>query len=119
MSVPVHVVVTGGREYQDRKTVEQTLDDLPIAKLYVGDAKGADRLAHHWAIKRKVPYQMFVANWKLYGGTAGRIRNEEMVATAAMQPVRTILVAFPGGEGTRDCVQRARHHGLAVMRVTL
>jgi hypothetical protein len=111
----VRVCVTGGREYGDRAHVYRILDAVhrkrPITLLLEGGACGADRLARDWAISRGVDFQTFEANWALYPGRAGNIRNSRMLREG--RPA--LVVAFPGGSGTRDMTVKTVRAGIPML----
>lgn len=108
------VVVTGGRDYQDISMIFAVLESLKIEKLFVGDATGADQLAREWAEFTKTPFKEFKAKWTEHGKSAGPIRNGEMLDEAGDD---AIVVAFLGGNGTRNCVNQAHERGMIVLRV--
>lgn len=111
--------VTGGRTYAERAVLFEVLDVThelwPIDALAHGACPtGADALADAWCIARCVECVRFPANWRRYGGrrAAGPIRNRHMLGT--FKP--DVVIAFPGGTGTADCVSLARHaFGIAVL----
>jgi predicted polyphosphate/ATP-dependent NAD kinase len=108
----LNVAVTGGRWYDDQAEVSRILDEV-LAKygpfvLFHGNATGADTLAKFWAIDRGIEHKPFKANWASFGKAAGPIRNREMVKHADM------LIAFPGGKGTNDCIKTATMAGVPV-----
>jgi hypothetical protein len=78
-----------------------------------GAATGADRLAQAWARNRLIPDREFDANWPEHGGGAGAIRNQRMIDEGKPD----LVVAFPGGPGTDDLMQRAKLHGVKVIEV--
>lgn len=109
------VLVTGGRRYADRARLFAVLDAIHAERsidVVIDGAcpTGADELAHQWADDRGVEHLPFRADWPRYGPAAGPIRNERMVHEGAPD----VVVAFPGGRGTRDCVMRARDAGILV-----
>lgn len=111
------VLVTGGRDYQDWETVFRVLDEIHktngICKIVHGDAHGADSIASDWAVSRHVESAMYYANWKEFGKAAGQRRNQYMLDDA--KP--SLVVAFPGGKGTRNMVSLAISRGIPVHRV--
>ena len=113
----LRVLVCGGRNYHDQEHVWTTLSELnakqPIGLLIHGAATGADRLAQAWALSRLIPDREFDSNWPKYGGAAGEIRNRHMIDEGKPD----LVVAFPGGPGTTDLVQRAKLHGVKVIEV--
>jgi YspA, cpYpsA-related SLOG family len=113
----VVVLVCGGRNYNDIDFLEKTLDDLAekyrITKLIHGEAKGADMMANDWAFSRDIPRRGYRAKWEKHGNSAGPIRNQQMLDEG--QP--ELVVAFPGGSGTRDMTTRAKKAGIKVLEV--
>jgi len=110
----MRVIVCGGRNYRDRAAVFAALDRLHAERgidfLIQGVADGADYLAWQWADERGVPCGSYPAQWDEHGKRAGPIRNQEMIDEGKADGV----VAFPGGKGTADLVQRAAAAGLKV-----
>jgi YspA, cpYpsA-related SLOG family len=110
------VLVTGGRSFTDGRFVASVLTEMDAARatlrLIHGGAQGTDHLAGLWAELFGVPIVRVLANWHLLGRAAGPRRNQEMVDMAP-----DLVIAFPGGSGTADCVARARARGLPVMEV--
>lgn len=106
-------IVCGGRDYSDSNYLEQVLDlcvkwwDLQL--IITGGAKGADSLAHQWALKRKLATEIHHADWSSYGKAAGMIRNKAMLA---QEP--NVVIAFDGGSGTENMITIARKAGIPV-----
>lgn len=113
------VLVCGGRDYGNRKFVYETLDCLllciPNLVIVQGDASGADRLAKDWAISRGVKHMDYPADWKNLGNAAGPIRNSHMLKDS--KPKMT--VAFTGGKGTDDMIDKSLSARLPVVRPCL
>lgn len=104
----MRVIVCGGRDYQDRAKVFESLDRLHQEKgitcVIHGDCRtGADRFADEWAKERGVDVQRYQADWIRLGRAAGPVRNQVMRDEAKADGV----VAFPGGRGTADMCRRA------------
>lgn len=112
----IRVLVCGGREYDDAATVERVLDGIneatPIRAIIHGNARGADTLAHQWALARKIGGWACPANWSRDGRRAGPLRNQRMLGHSP-----DLVVAFPGGNGTADMVKRATRAGVAVRTI--
>lgn len=112
----MRLLITGGRDFDDRERLTTFLNDLhrktPIEVLIHGAARGADRLAASWAFKRRVRCQAYPADWDR-GRGAGIIRNAEMLTEGRPD----LVVAFPGGRGTADMVRRARAAGVPVIEL--
>jgi hypothetical protein len=106
------VIVCGGRNYDCAKTVYEVLDDLKISALANGGASGADTLCSYYAKDRNIPCKVYPARWEL-GKSAGPKRNAEMLND--FKP--TLVVAFPGGRGTADMVQKAKSAGVEVTEI--
>jgi len=110
----MRVLVTGGRDFDERNMLAQTLDRLHeqhgFTLLIHGAAKGADRLAGEWAKSRGIEILACPADWRRYGRGAGMQRNKEMLEQSP-----DLLVAFPGGKGTENMVKIAKKAGLTVV----
>jgi predicted Rossmann-fold nucleotide-binding protein len=114
------VLVCGGRDYDDRLTVEAALghelawrgwDDEDITVVH-GGARGADLLAADVARNFGYDVEVHRADWKAHGRGAGPMRNEEMAASGI-----DLCIAFPGGRGTEDMVRRAEEYEIPVVRI--
>jgi hypothetical protein len=108
----LRVLVCGGRDYEDYATAYAVLDEIQprMIRLMSGGATGADTIARHWAISRGVLFDVYEAEWKLYGRSAGPRRNQRMLDEGKPN----LIVAFPGGRGTADMLSRARAAGVPV-----
>lgn len=110
------VLVCGGRDYGDYRRVCAVLDaihaETPILGIIHGNARGADLLAHSWALGRRVGGWACPANWSRDGKRAGPLRNQRMLGHSP-----DLVVAFPGGRGTADMVKCARAAGVRVMEI--
>ena len=114
------VLICGGRDYKDwekfqktMNTLFSTLSELEPTEIAHGDARGADGLADDYAWLKGIPCKKFPADWKRHGKAAGIIRNAQMLKE--FQP--DVVIAFPGGRGTGDMVQRAKAAGVKVIEV--
>lgn len=90
----------------------------PVTAVYEGEADGADTCARAWAASRGIPVRSFEADWSRYGPAGGPRRNAAMLAAAVVEMrggEDVTVVAFPGGVGTADCVERAQEYGLNVL----
>jgi hypothetical protein len=113
----MRVVVTGGRTYQNRVHVFHSLDMLdelnPITFLAAGGATGVDTFAREWAEAHGVAWTEYPADWIGLGKMAGPVRNRAMLE----QFLPDLVVAFPGGRGTGDCVRKAHMRNISVLKV--
>lgn len=116
------MLVSGGRDYSDRRRVFQVLDFVhelvdTITLVRHGDARGADSLGDAWAKARKVPRDPRPADWYPRPGhfdrRAGFARNMEMARLGA-----DLRIAFPGGNGTAHMVKQAMSYGIPVFQPT-
>jgi len=114
----MRVLVCGGRDYDDDDRVFSVLNnydaDHNFTALIEGGATGADSAAKRWAQIGKLPIFTFRADWKKHGKAAGPIRNERMIIEGRPD----LVIAFPGGRGTRNMIETARRHGVDVIVVT-
>jgi hypothetical protein len=109
------VLVCGGRAYSDRKRVFDELDKLrPDRIIHGGCPTGADTLADEYADHRAgIFVTVYRADWKKYGRAAGPIRNAQM----ATEGKPDMVLAFPGGAGTRNMVTIAKSLGIPTVTV--
>lgn len=124
----MRILVCGGRDYSDNAKVYATLDaitprtvpdefgnDMPDNVTIIhGGARGADSLADDWAVVNWCAVDVYTADWKKHGRSAGPMRNARMLSEGKPD----LVVAFPGGRGTADMVRRSRAAGVAVTEVT-
>ena len=124
MKNQLRVLVCGGRDYEDIKTLRQVLNSIdisyesadcygPISCIISGGARGADRLAEVYAREKDIPLEIYPAQWNTYGKAAGIIRNQEMLDDG--QP--DLVVAFPGGKGTAHMTNISKKANLKVINV--
>lgn len=111
----VRVLVTGGRDYVDASTVQRTLDELDqqlgIVAVIEGGALGADAGTRWWAWSRGMMPETYKAAWRYLGPSAGPRRNTTMLENSRPD----LVIAFPGGVGTKDCVTKAIARGIKVL----
>lgn len=84
-------------------------EPLPIILMHGACPTGVDRVVDKWAERNMIPTRRYPADWDKHGKAAGPIRNQMMVDKAP-----NYMVAFPGGNGTRDCARRADEAGIQV-----
>jgi hypothetical protein len=105
----------------EKALLRQSLDNLRrtinIECIIEGGARGADRLASKWAEKNGISNQTFYVtkeDWEKQGKAAGHLRNTKMLEEG--KP--SLVVAFPGGRGTKNMVEQAKAAGIPVFEVT-
>ena len=115
------VIVCGGRDYSNYELVSKVMDQIcneffkgEVTTIIQGGARGADALGKRWALENNYPLEQFDAEWHKYGKVAGFKRNQEMLDDSGKN---CIVVAFPGGNGTYDMVQRAKRAGVALYNI--
>lgn len=106
----MRLLVTGGRDYDNRAHVNAVLDALSPDTVIHGGASGADRLAADWARRHSVREIVEIAEWSVYGREAGPIRNAGMLRHGP-----DLVVAFPGGKGTANMIRTAVKAGVPVL----
>lgn len=109
----MRILVCGGRDYNDMATMTKVLNIFDPIGIVTGGAKGADTLAENWADKRDVPVSKYMADWGEYGKAAGFIRNKEML----LKEKPDLVIAFPGGKGTKHMIKTAKEHGYFVLNI--
>jgi hypothetical protein len=84
-----------------------------ISMVIQGGASGADAGAAEWAKRSDVELRTFPANWRKYGKRAGPLRNQRMIDEGKPEAV----IAFAGGRGTADMIERAQAAGIRVIKI--
>jgi predicted polyphosphate/ATP-dependent NAD kinase len=107
------VIVTGGRTYDNASKIKEVLDNLNPTLIVQGGATGADALAKIYAEQNSIPFKTYQADWEKHGRSAGPIRNNIMV----LENQDATVVAFPGGSGTRSCINLAKRFNLSIIEV--
>jgi len=112
----IHVLVTGSRWLCDVYAVERELERLCAEHVLVGDCPtGADLRAREWCRFNRVTCEVFNADWRSHGSSAGPRRNRRMVRRAVELQPTFVLSFYRGGPGTKDCVAQAIRAGLHVI----
>lgn len=114
----MRVIVTGSRDWPDRRGVWNALDELQeqqrgrLQVVHGGCPTGADAAAGDWCLFRKVTPRVFRADWERYGKAAGPMRNQNMIDEGA-----DLVLAFVRNDsrGARDTVSRAEKAGIKVI----
>jgi hypothetical protein len=105
----VRLLVCGGRDYADWNYFWRRMAEVDalyrICTIIEGGARGADRMAKAWAVEHGRGLETFTADWDgPLGKRAGSERNYRM----ATQGKPNLVLAFPGGTGTRNMMGVAR-----------
>ncbi len=119
----MRVLVCGGRDFKDEAFVERILSDRLYPYLFSnkqvtiieGGARGVDTFALNWVLARvhsdyPPRVEEYPADWEKYGWAAGPIRNIQMLDEGKPD----LVIAFPGGRGTKNMVNQARDRGVPV-----
>lgn len=128
------ILVCGGRNFNEEEFIFDYLDYKSskfthTATIINGYASGADKIARDWALDRGYSVEDYPADWndidhpdaiiainkwgKVYNRNAGFIRNQKMLEYGKPE----LVIAFPGGGGTQDMVERSLKVNLDVIRV--
>lgn len=115
----MRVVVCGSRDFRSPAQVWREMEllhvELKITELMQGGCPtGVDKFARDWAATRPHEIKRWVckAEWKKYGPPAGPIRNGRMVLWGP-----DLVIAFPGGDGTKNMIEQAEAACIPVRRV--
>lgn len=111
----MRVLCCGDRWWSDRKFIFDVLSTLPEDTVIIhGNCRGADRMAAAAARKLKLQIISFPAKWRLYGKSAGPIRNEQMINEGLPDKVYAFHDNLDQSRGTRDMIERAESVGIPV-----
>lgn len=122
------ILVCGGRYYNNKENVYNILNNAKDVvdtnneifknnqklKIVNGGANGADEISTRWAKENNIYLDIFEADWKTFGKAAGPIRNRLMFETTNPN----IIIAFNGGNGTKNMIQLAKNHGYHIENLT-
>ena len=112
------VLACGGRTYNNKEKIYEVLSSIhketQMSVLIHGAAKGADTLAGSWARENNIKEKQCPALWNTHGKAAGSIRNQQMLDSNTVE----LVVAFPGGKGTADMVERAKKANIEVREIS-
>lgn len=111
----IRAIVSGGRNFDDYNHLQEVLDRIhkhtPIDTIISGRARGADSLGEKWAKENNVNILPYPADWNAHGKVAGHLRNQRMIDEGKPD----LLIAFPGGKGTSDMVERAKKANIKII----
>ena len=111
------VIIAGSRGFSNYKLLKETCDKYLREKkkthnvvVISGHARGADSLGEKYASDEDLDLEIYPADWKKYGKSAGFMRNEQMADIA------DAVIAFWNGEshGTKHMIDIAEEKGLNV-----
>jgi predicted Rossmann-fold nucleotide-binding protein len=116
----VKIAITGGRDHivtiDELVTFWHLFGEHKGTELHHGAARGVDltiaRAAQECGDIVIVAHPVHPLDWEQHGKVAGFIRNVKMLSCVDM------LIAFPGGRGTRNCVQRAKLMKIPIVYVS-
>lgn len=113
----MRILVCGGRDFNNLGLFNEAM--LNIVHEYglghtiiEGNAKGADRIAGNFAENHGWGLEVYPADWDQYGSRAGYIRNAQMLREGKPD----LVVAFPGGRGTKMMIELAEKAGVKVIK---
>jgi hypothetical protein len=108
------VIIAGGRDFNNYELLREKCDIILSNQkelvIVSGRASGADSLGERYAKEKGYEMELFPADWKKYGKSAGYVRNSEMAEVAES------LIAFWDGKsrGTKNMIDIAKNKGLKV-----
>lgn len=105
-------IIAGSRTIEDYSILLKAIvsSEFEITQVISGNARGVDKLGEIYADLKKIPCDLFPANWSEYGKSAGVIRNKEMANNA-----EALIAVWDGkSRGTLNMIEIARKKGLKV-----
>jgi len=109
----MNVIIAGSRTFRNWVFLKNSIDSLGwnIDTIISGHASGADSMGERYADYKAIDKEIYPANWKKHGKSAGYIRNSKMATLA------DALIAFWDGKskGTKHMIDIATKAGLEVI----
>ena len=110
------IAFTGGLDFNDHRTVWDTLDRVyakypDMVLIHGGSPKGAERIAACWANNRNVPQIAFKPDWARYAKAAPFKRNDQILDVL---PIGVIV--FPGSGISANLADKAKKLGIPVWK---
>ena len=111
------VIIAGSRGFSNYKLLYEKCNEILREKskthnivIVSGHAKGADLLGERFSQDKDYDLEVFPANWKKFGKSAGFRRNEQMAEVADG------LIAFWDGKshGTKHMIDIAKDKGMDI-----
>ena len=107
------ILICGSRDWSNIDIIKCRLDKFDSNSTVIhGDCRGADKIAGGLAKSMGMKIEVYVADWKIYGKSAGPSRNQKMLDDG--KP--TIVIAFhndiDNSKGTADMIARAKKLGI-------
>lgn len=111
------ILVTGAREYDNKKLIFDTLKKYKDQNVILihGNCQGVDKLAEEVGKKLGFEIECHPADWKKYGKVAGPIRNKEMIESLIKYKNREMFAFHDNIElskGTKNCVNQAKKYNI-------
>lgn len=109
------IAIVGTRAFTNYKAASKVLDGFVQDEdiIVSGGARGADSLAERYAEERYLDTIIFKPEWNKYGGSAGMIRNGQIVEEC------DYVIAFwdNKSKGTADTIRKAENTGKTVIKI--
>jgi len=108
----MRTIIAGSRTCTDKEELVKAINNCGWKPTVVisGAAKGVDKLGELWAEENGISCQLFPADWKLYGKSAGWKRNYKMACKA-----EALIAIWDGkSKGTKNMIDIARLKKLKV-----
>ena len=120
----LHILVCGGRHFDDYDLLEKIIDDVVSQsgcndiEIISGHCAGADRLGELYAERHNALSKIFPAEWKKYGKCAGPIRNKQMIDYIS-EFEHKIVIAFTSAntKGTKNTIALAKKTNIPIIEM--
>tara|TARA_R100000951_G_scaffold19616_2_gene16469 strand:- start:303 stop:644 length:342 start_codon:yes stop_codon:yes gene_type:complete len=108
----MNVLICGGRQFKGRYKFDEAMKLLPFTPSVIihGGADGADLMGDQWAKSNGIFSIRIDALWQSHGNGAGPKRNQAMLDLVKID----YCIAFPGGNGTNDMIERCVANNIPV-----
>lgn len=112
----MRLLICGDRHWKDYDYIYKILQEYsPMTTVVItGGATGADSIANQIATELKMTTEVYPADWKRYGKSAGPIRNAEMIKKGCPDVVLAFHNNLQLSKGTANMITKAREVNIPV-----
>lgn len=105
------ILICGSREWNNFEKIKSILHKYKSARETViihGDCKGADKISGYLAKQLNMTVEVYPADWKQYGYSAGPIRNQQMLDEGKPDICYAFHEDIENSRGTKNMISKCK-----------